>query len=66
VWRDERYLLCEVFDPGQATEGMFGVVPPSPESEGGHGMWITRQLCDLVEVRALPSGTTVRLYIRRA
>jgi anti-sigma regulatory factor (Ser/Thr protein kinase) len=64
VWRDRRYVLCEVFDPGQATNGLFGMVPPNPDSEGGHGMWITRQLCDLVEIRTLPSGTTVRLYIR--
>lgn len=64
VWRDERYLMCEVFDPGQATEGLFNVVPPSPDSEGGHGMWITRQLCDLVEIRSRPDGTTVRLYLR--
>jgi hypothetical protein len=39
-------------------------MPPSPDSEGGHGMWITRQLCDFVEIRTLTSGTTVRLYIR--
>nr|WP_275941460.1 sensor histidine kinase [Planosporangium mesophilum] len=64
LWRDQRYVLCEVFDPGQATEGLFGVVPPSPDSEGGHGLWITRQLCDLVEIRTFPTGTTVRLYIR--
>jgi anti-sigma regulatory factor (Ser/Thr protein kinase) len=64
VWCDGRYLLCEVFDPGHATERLLGIVPPSPDSEGGHGMWITRQLCDLVEIRTLPSGTTVRLYIR--
>jgi anti-sigma regulatory factor (Ser/Thr protein kinase) len=66
VWRDEQYLLCEVFDAGQAGERLFSVVPPSPDSEGGHGMWITRQLCDLVEIRALGSGTTIRLYIRCA
>jgi anti-sigma regulatory factor (Ser/Thr protein kinase) len=64
VWCDGRYLLCEVFDPGQATERLFGIMPPRPDSEGGHGMWITRQLCDFVEIRTLTSGTTVRLYIR--
>jgi anti-sigma regulatory factor (Ser/Thr protein kinase) len=64
LWRDDRYVLCEVFDPGQATDKVFGCVPPDPVSEGGHGMWITRQLCDLVEVRAHPRGTTVRLHIR--
>ncbi|MGC9669337.1 anti-sigma factor RsbA family regulatory protein [Planosporangium sp. 12N6] len=66
IWRDERYLLCEVFDRGRATKGLFGLVPPSPDSEGGHGLWITRQLCDLVEIRSDPHGTTVRLYIRCA
>lgn len=66
IWRDDRYLLCEVFDPGQATNGLMGYLPPDPHSEGGHGLWITRQLCDLVETRTSPKGTTVRLYLRCA
>jgi anti-sigma regulatory factor (Ser/Thr protein kinase) len=64
VWRDEKYLLCEVSDPGHARDGLMGYLPPNPDSEGGHGLWITRQLCDLVEVRTLSTGTTVRLYLR--
>ncbi len=64
IWRDGRYLLCEVFDAGHAVDGLFGYLPPIPESEGGHGLWITRQLCDLVEIRTRPAGTTVRLYVR--
>jgi anti-sigma regulatory factor (Ser/Thr protein kinase) len=64
VWREDRYLLCEVFDPGSNVEGPFGYLPPNPDSAGGHGLWITRQLCDLVEIRSSPAGTTVRLYIR--
>jgi anti-sigma regulatory factor (Ser/Thr protein kinase) len=64
VWRDDRYLMCEVFDTGQASERLFNMLPPRPDSEGGHGMWITRQLCDLVEIRSLAGGTTIRLYLR--
>jgi anti-sigma regulatory factor (Ser/Thr protein kinase) len=64
IWRDDRYLLCEVFDSGYSRNGLMGYLPPDPHSEGGHGLWITRQLCDLVEVRTLPTGTTVRLYVR--
>jgi anti-sigma regulatory factor (Ser/Thr protein kinase) len=64
LWRDDRYVICEVSDPGHARDGMMGCLPPNPDSEGGHGLWITRQLCDLVEARALATGTTVRLYIR--
>ena len=66
MWRDERYVLCEVFDPGHAVDGLAGCLPPNPDSEGGHGLWITRQLCDLVETRTTPGGTTVRLYMRAA
>jgi len=64
IWRDDRHLVCEVFDPGHARDGLMGYVPPDPTSEGGHGLWITRQLCDLVEIRTPPTGTTVRLYVR--
>jgi anti-sigma regulatory factor (Ser/Thr protein kinase) len=66
VWRDEQYLVCEVSDSGHASDAVFGYVPPSPYSEGGHGLWITRQLCDLVEIRSVPTGTTVRLYLRHS
>jgi anti-sigma regulatory factor (Ser/Thr protein kinase) len=63
VWRAERYLVCEVFDAGSGATEPFGYLPPDPDSEGGHGLWITRQLCDLVEIRTRPGGTTVRLYL---
>lgn len=65
MWRDERFVLCEVYDPGHAAEELFNCVPPRPDSEGGHGLWITRQLCDRVEIRSETSGTTVRLSMRR-
>ena len=58
------FVLCEVFDPGTGAEAPFSHLPPSPDSENGHGLWITQQLCDLVEIRTRPSGTTVRLYLR--
>jgi anti-sigma regulatory factor (Ser/Thr protein kinase) len=64
IWQDQPFLLCEVFDPGTGTAAPISYVPPNPDSENGHGLWITQQLCDLVEIRARPSGTTVRLYLR--
>ena len=33
---------------------------------GGSGMWVVHQVCDLVELRTGPLGTTVRLHLRRA
>jgi anti-sigma regulatory factor (Ser/Thr protein kinase) len=64
IWRDDRFVLCEVFDPGTGAAASFSHLPPSPDSEHGHGLWITQQLCDLVEIRTRPSSTTVRLYLR--
>jgi anti-sigma regulatory factor (Ser/Thr protein kinase) len=65
IWHDEQFLLCEVFDPGNGADASFSYLPPNPDSEHGHGLWITRQLCDLVEIRAKAGGTTVRMYMRR-
>jgi anti-sigma regulatory factor (Ser/Thr protein kinase) len=65
IWEDERFLLCEVFDPGTGADATFSYLPPNPDSENGHGLWITRQLCDLVEIRTRAGSTTVRMYLRR-
>jgi hypothetical protein len=31
--------------------------------DGGLGLWMVNQLCELVEVRTDPRGTTVRLHM---
>lgn len=64
MWRDGRRVLCEISDPGQAKGSLLGLVPPDPDADHGHGMWIARQLCDLLEVRAGELGTTIRLHMR--
>ena len=64
VWREGQRLLCEVTDPGEAKGDMFGAIPPDPDSEHGHGLWVARQLCDLLEIRTRQPGTTVRIHMR--
>ena len=64
VWREGRRLLCEVTDPGEAKGDLFGAVPPDPESDHGHGLWVARQLCDLLEIRTRQPGTTIRMHMR--
>jgi anti-sigma regulatory factor (Ser/Thr protein kinase) len=66
MWRAGQRVLSQVDDPGQLGAGFFGYVPAEPASAGGHGLWITRQLCDLVEIRGGPAGTTVRLHMNCA
>ena len=31
--------------------------------DGGRGLWIVNQLCDLVQVRSSPAGTVIRLHM---
>ena len=44
-------------DPKQAAERPR----PAPTEVHGRGLWLARQLCDLVSVAAGPRGTTIRL-----
>jgi anti-sigma regulatory factor (Ser/Thr protein kinase) len=64
MWCDGRWLLCEVNDPGEADDGLLGCLPPDADAENGHGLWIARQLCDLLQIRTRQPGTTVRMYMR--
>ncbi len=34
---------------------------PRAEQAGGRGLWITNQLCDLVQIRSSELGTEVRM-----
>lgn len=64
IWRNGSRVLCDVSDPGYAPDDLFGVVPPDPSADHGHGLWIARQLCDLIEIRSRQPGTTVRMHMR--
>lgn len=64
-WCTTGELLCEVQDAGQITDPLAGRHYEPPESAGGHGLWVTNRLCDLVETRTGPAGTVTRLHMRR-
>lgn len=65
LWVDGARLTCEVRDAGPGLSHPFcGYLRPSTLTAGGRGLWLTRQLCDLVEVRSQAGrGTTVRLHV---
>ena len=66
LWATERRVICEVHDSGTIADQPFlGFLRPDPRAERGHGLWIARQLCDLLEIHAGQPGTTVRMHIRR-
>jgi hypothetical protein len=39
---------------------------PDPDPESGRGLWLVNQLCDLVQIRSGPSGTTIRVHMATA
>ena len=63
LWRDGREFLCEVRDHGRVSDPMAGRRRPGIEEPSGRGLWLMNQLCDLVQIRALPDGQVVRLHV---
>lgn len=65
VWQEDDTLICEVSDKGRPGHPLLGRERPASAQPGGRGMWLANQLCDLVQVRAFPHGSAVRLHMRR-
>jgi anti-sigma regulatory factor (Ser/Thr protein kinase) len=65
LWDVPGGLVCQLEDPGHIADPLAGRRRPSPSVEGGLGLWMVNQLCDLVELRSSPEGTTSRLHMRR-
>jgi serine/threonine-protein kinase RsbW len=57
---DDRALIAQISDHGPGMTSTT-VNLPTPESESGRGLYLIHQLCDRVEYRTGPAGTTIRL-----
>ena len=66
VWRTREEIICQVADTGQIADPLARYRAPSAEllGVGGHGLWLVNQVCDLVQARTGPAGTTTRLHMR--
>lgn len=65
LWPDGDAVVCEITDDGGGlADPLAGQRPPPVHAQGGRGLWICRQLADLVQLRTGPAGTTVRLRSR--
>jgi anti-sigma regulatory factor (Ser/Thr protein kinase) len=65
AWVDDGALVCEVRDDGRITYPLTGRVRPPHDQPGGRGLWLVNHLCDLVQIRSLPTENIVRVRIRR-
>lgn len=63
IWHDENEVVCEIRDQGVITDPLAGRRAPPPGSAGGHGLWLVHQVCDQVELRSGPGGTTLRMHM---
>lgn len=64
LWSEGDHLLAEVDDRGLIEEPLVGRLRPDISQEGGRGLWLANQLCDLVQIRSTGGGgTRVRLHV---
>lgn len=65
IWTAGDMFVCEVSDDGHITDPLVGRSRPNLDTQGGRGLWMVNQLCDLVQVRSFATGTSVRMHHRR-
>ena len=63
IWHTGGEILCQIGDQGWITDPLAGRIRRPPD-ERGHGLWVVNQVCDLVELRTGPAGTTIRMHMR--
>lgn len=61
VWESDGGVAVQVDDDGRGISDPFaGHHRPQREATGGRGLWMARQLCDVVEISSRPNRTAVR------
>jgi anti-sigma regulatory factor (Ser/Thr protein kinase) len=63
VWHTADEILCQAHDQGWITDPLAGRVRRGPDGRG-HGLYLVNHVCDLVELRTGPDGTTIRMHMR--
>ena len=63
IWTSAHAVVSEVSDDTVVDDLLHG--RRAPFGEDHDGLWVANQLCDLVQLRSTPSGTTVRAHAWR-
>jgi anti-sigma regulatory factor (Ser/Thr protein kinase) len=66
MWADSDGITCEVSNDGAYGDPYLGLLPPTPHQRRGRGVWLTRQLCDRVDVQLDGTGVRVRARMTRS
>jgi anti-sigma regulatory factor (Ser/Thr protein kinase) len=62
IWLERDDVVCEITDGGRIADPLAGRARPTNGAEGGLGLWLVNQLCDLVQIRSMATRTIVRLH----
>jgi anti-sigma regulatory factor (Ser/Thr protein kinase) len=65
IWREHDRVSCEVSDAGRIAKPLVDRERPGEGLHASRGLWLANQLCDLIQIRSLASGTVVRLHMWR-
>lgn len=61
MWLEPDAAVIEFSDTGHVADPLTGRFLPPLAAEGGRGVYLVNQLCDLVQLRSSERGTTVRI-----
>jgi anti-sigma regulatory factor (Ser/Thr protein kinase) len=61
VWPEQEHFVCQVHDTGSGPSDPLAGYRPPEWVESGRGLWVARQLVELLQIVPGLSGTTVRL-----
>ena len=63
IWRAGDRVVSEIATASPIDDPLAGRRRPDVEATSGRGLWLINQLCDLVELRSGPRGTSVRMHV---
>lgn len=65
LWATDRAVVCHVEGDGSIGDPEASRQRPAPDTLRGRDLWLANQLCDLVQIRSIGSGTVVRVHMWR-
>ena len=65
MWTEPGAVVVEFTDAGRLADPLAGRLVPQLDADGGRGLYLVNQVCDLVQVRTSAAGTTVRVLTWR-
>lgn len=64
IWTPPTQVVCQLEDSGHILDPLAGRYLPTLSADGGLGLWMVNQLCDLVQARTgAKMGAVIRLTL---